>query len=359
MSIISLFCGCGGLDLGFEEAGFEVELAYDADTEAVASWNANRSGLNSAYSRNIVELSLEDIDLDAGKPVAPTGVIGGPPCQSFSRANSKKRKDDPRSQLIDTFYSLALDFHTKRRPLDFIVLENVPELEKADGGKLLKDQLSRLEAEGFKTYTDTLNALNFGVPQNRVRLFVVAIGENLLDGQEWSFPSGTKDTLTLKDAIGTLPEPVTFADAALLDEMPLHPNHWCMTPKSRRFFDNSLKPGDWSRRSFKTLSWKKPSITVSYGNREVHVHPSGRRRLSVFESMLLQGFPDEYVLQGTLSAQFSQVSQAVPPPVANSVARAIFDLIGSKDSRNDPNRSSLQQTAEVPPRCTPQQLAAQ
>ena len=96
-----------------------------------------------------------------------------------------------------------------------------------------------------------------------------------------------------------------------------------MKPKSQRFFDGSLAEGYSSARSFKTLAWNEPSITASYGHREVHVHPEGTRRLSVFEAMLLQGFPKQYVLEGTLSAQIDQVSEAVPPQLAHAIATTI------------------------------------
>src|SRR5262249_46639336 len=85
----------------------------------------------------------------------------------------------------------------------------------------------------------------------------------------------------------------------------------------------ALKPGTALGRSFRMLEWDKPSPTIAYGHREVHVHPNGRRRLSVYEALLLQGFPSEYELVGSLSAQISQVSEAVPPPLARAIAGSI------------------------------------
>ena len=94
---------------------------------------------------------------------------------------------------------------------------------------------------------------------------------------------------------------------------------------SKRF----LQPeeSDQTGRSFRRLKWDQPSPTVAYGHREIHVHPSGRRRLSIYEAMLLQGFPDEFVLEGNLSAQVEQVSNAVPPPLARSLATAIKEAL--------------------------------
>jgi DNA (cytosine-5)-methyltransferase 1 len=97
-----------------------------------------------------------------------------------------------------------------------------------------------------------------------------------------------------------------------------------MVPKSKNFTTpGALVQGTARGRSFRTLDWKQPSPTIAYGNREVHVHPSGRRRLSVYEALLLQGFPREYELRGSLSAQITQVSEAVPPPLAEAIAASI------------------------------------
>ena len=204
-------------------------------------------------------------------------------------------------------------------------MENVKELEEARAGRLLGAEISRLEAAGFSVYLLQLNAKDFGVPQNRLRLFLVALNRSLLKAEYYLPPVPQRRSLTVKDAIYGLPEPVSFREAARYKSFPRHPNHWCMTPLSPRFFDGSLKPGQWSSRSFKTLSWDEPSIAVSYGHREVHIHPEGKRRLSVFEAMKLQGFQDSYVLEGTLSAQIDQVSEAVPPPLAEAVARSLAD----------------------------------
>jgi DNA (cytosine-5)-methyltransferase 1 len=103
-----------------------------------------------------------------------------------------------------------------------------------------------------------------------------------------------------------------------------------MAPKSPKFHqEGGVKPGVKGR-SFKMLNWDEPSIAVAYGHREVNIHPSGRRRLSVYEALLLQGFPRDYVLAGTLSSQIDQVSEAVPPPLAMALARTISKALYPK-----------------------------
>jgi DNA (cytosine-5)-methyltransferase 1 len=94
-----------------------------------------------------------------------------------------------------------------------------------------------------------------------------------------------------------------------------------MQPKSHRFTNPEAING--GGRSFRRLKWDAPSPTVAFGHREIHVHPEGRRRLSIYEAMLLQGFPEGFVLEGNLSEQVAQISNAVPPPLARSVAAAV------------------------------------
>lgn len=330
--ILSLFCGCGGLDLGFEAAGFKTGLAYDIRPQSVASWNANRRGKPRAFAKDITALTLEQMDSDFGREFQPTGVIGGPPCQSFTKANHYRDEEDARAKLVRRFFSVALELH-RRSPLDFIVMENVHELRDALGGKLLQTEVKRLKRYGFSVTVDILNSVDFSVPQFRRRLFLVATRS--ADLGKWTTPSATGKRLFVRDAIHGLPAPTLFSRAGESRKTnAFHPNHWCMTPKSPRFFDGSLKAGASSGRSFKTLRWDAPSIAVSYGHREVHVHPSGTRRLSVYEAMKLQGFPSEYVLLGTLSAQIDQVSEAVPPPLARAVAAKVFTLTAAGKQRS-------------------------
>ena len=325
--LLSLFSGCGALDLGFERAGFAIGLAYDIRTEAIASWNRNRPYGARGHVADLNGIGLADMDRHYGGKFRPSGVIGGPPCQSFSPANSSPSADDPRSKLVRRFFTLALRLHRQRGPLDFILLENVPGLAKAENGSLLAREIERLEQNGFDAPTFLANAACHSVPQNRNRLFVLALPKKVPAMPEWHAPLGSDERKTVGDAIGGLPSPAYFRRDLDPNTIPHHPNHWCMNPKSPRFYDGSLVEGDSSSRSFKTLAWYKPSITASYGHREVHVHPGGKRRLSVFEAMKLQGFPDNYVLEGTLSAQIDQVSEAVPPPLAEAIADSIRSVL--------------------------------
>ncbi|MBC6402618.1 MAG: DNA cytosine methyltransferase [Hyphomonadaceae bacterium] len=319
MEILSLFCGCGGLDRGFEDAGFHTALAYDRRESGLNSWRTNRKNKKSkALNRDISKLTITQLDKDYGSEFLPRGVIGGPPCQGFSIANRFGSKDDARNQLVDKFFNIALRLH-KRSELDFILMENVPAIAGIRGGDILEKQKKKLSGH-FDVHEEVLDAQDYGVAQRRRRLFLVAISTKIKNSGIWSFPEKQKEMKNVRDVIGSLPEPVFFNRSIEKGDIPFHPNHWCMTPKSPKFKSGELVEGYKDKRSFRTLSWDEPSYTASYGNREVHVHPNGHRRLSVLEAMLIQGFKKNYKLSGTLSDQITQVSEALPPPLAFAVS---------------------------------------
>lgn len=340
--ILSLFCGCGGLDLGFTQAGFEVVLALDVDSAAVRTYNLNH-GEGIARVANLAELDGNAvIELLQAKspPRPPRGVIGGPPCQAFSHSNVYVKRDHIQRTLPGR-YAFILKTLNEQYDLDFFVFENVRGITFDRHRKEFARFRALFEDAGFRLFERLLNAVDFGVPQKRARVFVVGLNQDKF--REWDFvfpePHGNP-VRTVADAISRLPEPRFFERGLMPEDIPHHPNHWTMRPKSRKFHDGSLKEGHSSGRSFRVLSWGKPSWAVAYGNREVHIHPSGKRRLSVYEAMLLQGFPKTYQLLGTLSHQIRQVSDAVPPPLARALARSIT-LFFQGDERTRIPRASL------------------
>lgn len=329
--VLSLFCGCGGLDLGFAQAGFGTALAYDRRSASLASWNHNfEEGV--ALSRDIEELTLAQMDTDFGSEFRPTAVIGGPPCQGFSLANRSGAADDPRNLLVERFIDLAMQLD-ERSPLDFIVMENVPAIIGKRGRSIVERQSKKLRSRGFQVSQAVLDAVHFGVPQSRRRFFLVAIKSSGETHNSWIEPEPLSNTITVKQAIGELPRPIYFNSGLAKEDIPYHPNHWCMRPKSSKFSSGELHEGYVQKRSFKTLKWDKPSYTAAYGNREVHVHPDCTRRLSVLEAMIIQGFPLSFELLGTLSEQVTQVSEAVPPPLAKAVAISVRQCILARSDR--------------------------
>jgi DNA (cytosine-5)-methyltransferase 1 len=317
-AVVSLFSGPGGLDLGFKKAGFDTLLACDFSSVAVETFNQNLPRV--AKHIDLASASpAEIVDLVRKTGRRPSGVIGGPPCQSFSQANVRQRKGDPRQKLVFRFREIvaAID---REFNIDFFLMENVARLAKPKYRNLLDTLKKEFGKSGFEVYETVTNAALFGVPQVRPRLFLVGIKRELANFASFTFPSATTVTpRTLRDAIAHLGAPVFFDRTGGNDKARSHPNHWTMMPKSAKFVTRGVVTG----RSFRRLKWDEPSPTVAYGHREIHVHPSGTRRLSIFEAMLLQGFPASYELKGNLSEQVIQVSDAVPPPLARALAKSI------------------------------------
>lgn len=320
VGIVSLFCGAGGLDLGFRDAGFRIQTAIDVSEAAIRTHKRNFKR-TAAVARDLTEIGAPGV-LDEVRQSIETGsrvgVIGGPPCQGFSRANTSAGPDDPRNQLpllfLDSIAALQEDY-----TVEFVVFENVLGLRDKKHRSLLDQLISKMEDQGFDTSELVLNATDYGVPQSRQRLLLVGMRSGCGYGDV--SPRRRRGRLTVRDAISGLPQPTFFRRDLRPDQIPFHPNHWTMQPKSARFRDGST--ASRSGRSFKTLAWDEPSPTVAYGHREIHVHPTGTRRLSIYEALQLQGFPSSFVLEGNLSEQVDQVSNAVPPPVARSVAKAV------------------------------------
>lgn len=399
LALISLFCGPGGMDEGFAQAGFSPLLAYDVDEAAVCTYNYNQeisfsfdlddevqlapgrlspellvefekrnqllspeailigkpgnqkwaiSDCHRSYRMQInnqkvticrddiarrVDLSTipaDEVLTEWGQvtSVSPAGVIGGPPCQSFSFGNAHQRHTDPRHYLPE-HYALLLRTINEHYELDFFVFENVPGLVTKKHLEKFTHFKKLFQQAGFRIFEGSLDTADFGVAQVRPRVFVVGLNKRRYPDLEFVFPKGNNERCrTVRDVIGHLPDPVYFSKFLTETEILHHPNHWCLVPRSSKFADGFLQRGTRRGRSFQVLNWDAPSYTVAYGHNEVHIHPDCRRRLSVYEAMLLQGFPDDYVLKGTLTDQIHLVSQAVSPPVARALAHAIGTQLG-------------------------------
>lgn len=334
--VISVFSGAGGLDTGFLRAGFVPVLAVDGSKAACETYHKNYPG-TPVIRKDLSEVSADFlVERLAELPVEvkPVGVIGGPPCQAFSLGNGHKRSNDPRAELSKTYAALIGKLN-EAFEIDFFVFENVLGLTHVAHSAQLAEFKKLFSKAGFWIFEGQLNAYDFGVPQVRNRLFIVGFNQNKYPRILFEFPRAIRGGVrTVRQAIGSFPKPVFFEDADPDKALPFHSNHWCMTPRSSRFTDGSLKENLTNGRSFRVLNWKRPSWTVAYGHREVHVHPNRRRRLSVYEAMRLQGFPSGYRFWGTLSDQFRMVSDAVPPPLAYGLARAVRATITSTKKKH-------------------------
>jgi len=340
--ILSLFSGCGGFDLGFAKAGFEVALALDIDPAAVETYNHNHKG-NRAEVCDLSTTSGEDVIKRLDKkqlPLKPRGIIGGSPCQSFSKGNVHFKADDIRHTLPRR-YAAVLKTLNEHYKLDFFVFENVRGITSTKHLETFGEFKALFSGAGFSLSEGLLDALHFGVPQHRPRVFVVGLNREKYGEAKFIFPSGDPQLrIPVSSVLAGLAEPAFFKRGENAADFAVHPNHWTMQPKSPKFQNGFLKEGQSRGRSFRVLSWAKPSGTVAYGHREIHIHPSGTRRLSVYEAMRLQGLPERYVLKGNLSDQVRQVSDAVPYQVGKTLARALMQLLraaaknnGSADAR--------------------------
>jgi DNA (cytosine-5)-methyltransferase 1 len=329
LPVISLFCGAGGLDLGFIQAGFTPILAVDKDRAACVTYECNHPGVR-VLRRDLSSIPKGYVLDRLGElpgTYKPVGVIGGPPCQAFSQGNKNGAAADPRADLPYNYAGVLKELADSYE-LDFFVFENVLGLKHKRHIELFEAFKKLFKSAGFSIFEGEVDAQYFGVAQVRRRLFVVGFNKRKYPEVDFEFrEDGGKRKKTVRDTIESLPEPVFFERGLHADNIPFHPNHWCMRPKSRKFFNGYLKEGDLKGRPFRVLRWDKPSWTIAYGHREVHIHPSGRRRLSVYEAMLLQGFPSNYILCGTLSDQIRLVSDAVPPPLAKGLADSIREVI--------------------------------
>ena len=218
LKVISLFSGAGGLDIGFERAGFSISVAVEADSACCDTLRANRPNLPIINDR--IENVASDHILSVGglKPLEAALVIGGPPCQSFSLAGARKGLHDDRGRLLFEYVRVVRDTLPKG-----FVLENVKGLANWDGGKalnLLLDELSMpIEYDGADyVYSifepQVLNAACFGAPQHRER--VIIVGNRISKDFVYPSPKNKEGTYaTVWDAIGMLPPPEKPSEAAL------------------------------------------------------------------------------------------------------------------------------------------------
>lgn len=321
--VLSLFCGAGGLDSGFIYEGFNVLLAIDHLEAAINTHKSNFQN-SKAECHDLLSIGLKGIIslcvkyFDRNKPL---GIIGGPPCQGFSQANHKSTPDDPRNRLASLYIELIEELK-KIFVIEFIVFENVMGIKNRKHRVFYEGIINKLNRMGFTVIENELNALDFGVAQVRKRIIIIALNKDYYRG----IPIFKKidKARVVRDVIDSFPEPIFFKRGITQDSIPFHPNHWTMSPKSPKFQDPNLIKE--KSRSFRTVDWSKPCPTIAFGNREIYVHPNKKRRLSIYEAMRLQGFEKEFVIKGTLSEQVTQVSNAVPPPMARAIAAALNEI---------------------------------
>ena len=324
MNIISLFAGCGGLDLGFQQAGFNVLWANEYDRTIWDTYEFNHPD-TILDRRDIRKINSDEIP-DC------IGIIGGPPCQSWSEAGAKRGIDDSRGQLFWEYIRIVRD----KQPL-FFLAENVSGILAPRNREAFTYILSQFEQIGYRVSFKLLNAKNFGVPQDRKRVIVVGYRESL--GFGFEFPEPGHEVLTLKDAIFDLRAIAPIPVKSKVDNYhPSLPNHECA--------DLGFSSIYMSRN--RVRSWSEPSFTIQAGGRHAPLHPQATkmilvakdkrifdpnspqpyRRLSVRECARVQTFPDDFIFKYKYIIDgYKMVGNAVPINLARVLAGKIFDDI--------------------------------
>lgn len=337
MKIIDLFSGIGGLSLGFEQAGFDVVAAIDVWSDAIRTFNHNRD------NKVGKEMSVADFN----KTILPelvreqhiTGIIGGPPCQGFSTVG-KRDIDDPRNQLYMDFY------HAVQIAMpDFFVIENVKGMLTLNKGAFVQDILERFgKGLGYTISFQLVNAADYGVPQNRYRVFFIGIRD-----KQFVFPKPFGQILTAKDGIDDLR---TTSDGSYSSDpqndfqksmrgnqtRPLNHDFTAHTEQTISIISQipdggnikSLPPEFWQIRkynkAFERMGTFKPSNTIDTGHRN-YFHYAEPRIPTVRESARIQSFPDWFEIVGTRGSQYKQVGNAVPPMLAYILAKSIREQL--------------------------------
>lgn len=325
LGYVSVFCGGGGLDLGFTTAGFKPLFSSDIIPVFCETIHNNLTN-HISESHDITKLSgnyvLEKINSKVDV------VIGGPPCQSFSILGSRKSTKDPRGKLI---YEYAR-FIREINPRAFL-FENVPGILTVNKGADWKELLSFFEKEtGYHIQWTKLNAVWFGVPQYRQRIIAVGFRDEK-DYNRFKWPAKTYSESWEQQELGI--STPRFAQLAL-EEVDLLPNHTLREHSDRIISRYSqVQPGYRDQMDHTDrIHPERPSRTVLVGSGagggRPFIHPHEHRHITVREAARLQSFPDWWVFAGGPTAAYRQVGNAVPPLMAkaigNSIASAIMEL---------------------------------
>jgi len=327
MNIISLFSGAGGLDLGFEKAGFKTIWANEFDKEIWETYEKNFPNTK-LDKRSIVNIPSSEIP-DA------VGLIGGPPCQSWSEAGKLKGIDDHRGQLFFEFIRVLRD----KKPL-FFLAENVSGMLASRHKEALENIKKHFTDSGYDLSFKLLNAHDYKVPQDRKRVFFIGFRNDL--NIKFQFPLKFSKKIFLKDVIYDLKENVLSAKDKNYtngDECKVA-NHEYMTGGFSTMFMSRNR----------VRSWDEPSFTIQAGGRHAPLHPQAPkmqfveqnkrifvphsehlyRRLSIRECARIQTFPDTHrFYYNNLSAGYKMVGNAVPPNLAYFLAKKIIEDLSS------------------------------
>jgi DNA (cytosine-5)-methyltransferase 1 len=372
--LIDLFAGAGGLTTGFHLAGFDSLCAVEIEAKALATYKHNFPNTK-AVNQDIRQINPSNLRKCLGlQKEELTALIGGPPCQGFSRniPAGCRYLDDDRNQLYRAFLEFVREF----KPLH-VVMENVPEILKAYNGVVCNEIIEQLEKQGYSVIYKSLNSANYGVPQTRSRAFFLAslgstpelpepthCGEMRSDGRTAKscgqlnlLPANMSSIVTVKDAIGDLPSlnagqeynaevypfpPETAYQAMLRYESTKIVNHVAraLSPiqmarvkvlregQDARDLPPELAPKKHYSGAYGRLYWDKPAKTITrwvfHPGSGRFFHPTQNRTITIREAARLHSYPDNFRFIGTYTDMSSQIGESVPPLLGKAIATTII-----------------------------------
>lgn len=323
MSLISLFSGAGGLDRGFHNAGFHTVVANEFDPKICPTFKANFP------KTHLIEDDIRKVR-DSEFPLHVTGIIGGPPCQSWSEAGSLKGIEDVRGQL---FYEYIRILRTTQ-PL-FFVAENVSGMLAKRHSKAVEGFMRLFDEAGYNVNLKMLNANDYDVPEDRDRVFYIGFRKDLKI-YDYEYPAPCEHKPTLRECIWDLRNNVIPA----LDNNKTNGDK-CAVP-NHEYFTGTYSPIFMSRN--RVRSWDEPGFTVQASGRQCQLHPQAPkmikvgkneqifapgqerlyRRMSVREVARIQTFPDDHIfLYSNVDMGYKMIGNAVPVNLAYHVAMSI------------------------------------
>lgn len=324
MKIISLFSGCGGLDLGFKKAGFEISIANEYDKTIWATFKANHPKTY-LIEGDIRQIKEEDF------PSEVDGIIGGPPCQSWSEAGALRGINDARGKLFFDYIRIL-----KSKQPKFFLAENVSGMLANRHNDAVQNILKMFDDCGYDVSLTLVNAKDYGVAQERKRVFYIGFRKDL--SIKFEFPKGStcddNKKISLKDIIWDLQNTAVPA----LDKNKSNP----IAINNNEYFVGSYSPIFMSRNRVK--SWHEQGFTVQASGRQCQLHPQAPkmvkngendfrfregkehlyRRMTIREVARIQGFPDDFkfIYQNTNDA-YKMIGNAVPINLAYEIALSI------------------------------------
>jgi DNA (cytosine-5)-methyltransferase 1 len=315
LTYASVFCGGGGLDLGFSLAGIKAKFSSDLIPSFCDTVRYNLPG-HIVEPHDITELSGKDVLEKVG--CAIDVVIGGPPCQAFSILGDRKSVDDPRGQLAFEYVRFIKEIGPKA-----FLFENVPGLLTVNKGKDWKQLLEYFEKEtGYHLHWTKLNSVRYGVPQIRQRVIVVGFKEEV--SFKWPAPVFSDNTEQLE--LGLPPPRAAWQALEGVDGVDNHVLRVHCERVITRY--SQIPPGGRDRKDHTDrIHPDRPSGTVLVGSGagggRPFIHPEEHRHITVREAARLQSFPDWWKFQGGPTSAYRQVGNAVPPLMAFAIANAI------------------------------------